>query len=335
MDADCPIFNGLYDFCQLSAGGSICGAMKLNHQECDIAINWSGGLHHAKKGEASGFCYVNDIVLGILELLKVHERVLYIDIDIHHGDGVEEAFYTTPRVMTLSFHKYGDYFPGSGAITDIGAGPGKYHALNFPLLDGITDTSYETIFKPVVQAIMDSYRPGAVVIQCGADSLSGDRLGTFNMTLRGHGACVEFVKSFNVPTLVVGGGGYTVRNVARCWCNETALLLGETVSNRLPYTEYLEYFSPDFLLQVEQSPTLINNNSPQYLNEMRSRILEYIKMARGTPQISMPPPPNYQKYDAEAEENPEIHMSQMQRDRLVERDDEFFDQTADEDKTKH
>ncbi|MEQ2259229.1 Histone deacetylase 3 [Xenotaenia resolanae] len=84
-------------------------------QICDIAINWAGGLHHAKKFEASGFCYVNDIVISILELLKYHPRVLYIDIDIHHGDGVQEAFYLTDRVMTVSFHKYGNYFfPGTG-----------------------------------------------------------------------------------------------------------------------------------------------------------------------------------------------------------------------------
>jgi len=88
---DCPVFDGLYDFCQLSAGGSIGGAVKLNMGKADIAVNWAGGLHHAKKCEASGFCYVNDIVLAILELLKVHQRVLYVDIDIHHGDGVEEA----------------------------------------------------------------------------------------------------------------------------------------------------------------------------------------------------------------------------------------------------
>lgn len=91
---------------------------KLNYdffwQASEICINWGGGLHHAKKSEASGFCYVNDIVLGILELLKYHQRVLYIDIDVHHGDGVEEAFYTTDRVMTVSFHKYGEYFPGTG-----------------------------------------------------------------------------------------------------------------------------------------------------------------------------------------------------------------------------
>lgn len=109
---DCPVFDGLYEFCQLSAGGSVAAAVKLNKQASEICINWGGGLHHAKKSEASGFCYVNDIVLGILELLKYHQRVLYIDIDVHHGDGVEEAFYTTDRVMTVSFHKYGEYFPG-------------------------------------------------------------------------------------------------------------------------------------------------------------------------------------------------------------------------------
>ncbi|KAL3922663.1 MAG: hypothetical protein SGPRY_004476 [Prymnesium sp.] len=99
------VFDGLYDYCRVYSGGSIDGAVKLNHGVCDVAINWSGGLHHAKRNEASGFCYINDIVLGILELLKYHPRVLYVDIDIHHGDGVEEAFYTSDRVMTVSFHK--------------------------------------------------------------------------------------------------------------------------------------------------------------------------------------------------------------------------------------
>ena len=95
-------------------------ASYINQGKADIAINWSGGMHHAKRNEASGFCYANDIVLGILELLKVHERVLYVDIDIHHGDGVEEAFYLTNRVLKFSLHKYGDYFPGTGSLDDIG-----------------------------------------------------------------------------------------------------------------------------------------------------------------------------------------------------------------------
>ncbi|XP_020106377.1 histone deacetylase 9-like [Ananas comosus] len=117
LGEDCPVFENLFEFCQIYAGGTIDAARRLNHQLCDIAINWAGGLHHAKKCEASGFCYINDLVLGILELLKYHARVLYIDIDVHHGDGVEEAFYFTDRVMTVSFHKYGDmFFPGTGNV---------------------------------------------------------------------------------------------------------------------------------------------------------------------------------------------------------------------------
>lgn len=121
-------------FSKLYTGGSLDGARKLISGQSDIAINWSGGLHHAKKFEASGFCYINDIVLAILELLRYFPRVLYIDIDVHHGDGVQEAFYTTDRVMSVSFHKYGDYFfPMTGDITEVGHDKGRYYSVNVPL----------------------------------------------------------------------------------------------------------------------------------------------------------------------------------------------------------
>lgn len=135
-------------------------AARLNQGLNRICVNWSGGLHHAKKAEASGFCYMNDIVLAILELLKylllswiifrVYPRVMYIDIDIHHGDGVEEAFYLTDRVMTVSFHKYGNYFPGTGNVSDVGLEKGKDYAVNIPLKDGMDDESYKRIFEPVL-----------------------------------------------------------------------------------------------------------------------------------------------------------------------------------------
>ena len=144
-------------FSQISSGGSIDGARLLNDNQVDIAINWGGGLHHAKKIEASGFCYVNDIVLGTLELLKFYNRALYIDIDVHHGDGVEEAFYLTNRVMTLSFHRFGDFFPGTGSITDVGEDEGKYYAMNVPLKKGIDDDSYIRVFKTVIKYIKLDY----------------------------------------------------------------------------------------------------------------------------------------------------------------------------------
>lgn len=168
------------------------------------------------------------------------KRVLYIDIDVHHGDGVEEAFYTTDRVMTVSFHKYGEYFPGTGELRDIGIGQGKNYSVNFPLRDGITDTTYKSIFEPVIESVMKYYQPEAVVLQCGGDSLSGDRLGCFNLSMDGHANCVNYVKSFGLPTLVLGGGGYTMRNVARTWAYETGVLVGQDMDRTLPYNEYYE-----------------------------------------------------------------------------------------------
>ncbi|TFY82069.1 hypothetical protein EWM64_g1941 [Hericium alpestre] len=279
---DCPVFDGLFDYCSISAGGSMEGAARLSRDKCDIAINWAGGLHHAKKSEASGFCYVNDIVLGILELLRYHNRVLYIDIDVHHGDGVEEAFYTTDRVMTCSFHKYGEYFPGTGELRDVGIGKGKYYALNFPLRDGINDENYKSVFEPV----MKQYDPAAVVLQCGTDSLAGDKLGCFNLTMRGHANCAKFVKSFNKPLLMVGGGGYTMRNVSRAWAFETGLATGVELGPDIPVNEYYEYFGPDYKLNVKSSNTE-DLNSPAYLERVKTIVMEHLRNINGPPSVQL------------------------------------------------
>ncbi|KAI9857577.1 MAG: histone deacetylase [Trichoglossum hirsutum] len=283
---DCPVFDGLFEFCGISAGGSMEGAARLNRGKCDIAVNWAGGLHHAKKSEASGFCYINDIVLGIIELLRYKQRVLYIDIDVHHGDGVEEAFYTTDRVMTVSFHKYGEYFPGTGELRDIGVGQGKYYAVNFPLRDGIDDESYKNIFEPVIDSVMEWYKPEAVVLQCGGDSLSGDRLGCFNLSMQGHANCVSFVKKFNLPTLVLGGGGYTMRNVSRTWAYETSVLVGQKIGPDLPYNDYYEYFGPDYELNVRPS-NMENANNKEYLDKIKMQVIENLKRTAFAPSVQL------------------------------------------------
>ncbi|XP_021773456.1 histone deacetylase 19-like isoform X2 [Chenopodium quinoa] len=212
------------------------------------------------------------------------QRVLYVDIDIHHGDGVEEAFYTTDRVMTVSFHKFGDYFPGTGDIRDIGYGKGKYYSLNVPLDDGIDDESYQSLFRPIMGKVMEVFKPGAVVLQCGADSLSGDRLGCFNLSIRGHAECVKYMRSFNVPLLLVGGGGYTIRNVARCWCYETGVALGIELDDKMPQHEYFEYFGPDYTLHVAPS-NMENKNSRPMLDEIRAKLLEYLSTLQHAPSV--------------------------------------------------
>ncbi|XP_010248619.1 PREDICTED: histone deacetylase 6 isoform X1 [Nelumbo nucifera] len=327
---DCPVFDGLFPFCQASAGGSIGAAVKLNRGDADIALNWAGGLHHAKKSEASGFCYVNDIVLGILELLKVHRRVLYVDIDIHHGDGVEEAFFTTDRVMTVSFHKFGDYFPGTGHLKDIGAGPGKYYAMNVPLNDGMDDESFRGLFRPIIHKVMEVYQPDVVVLQCGADSLSGDRLGCFNLSVKGHADCLRFLRSFNVPLMVLGGGGYTIRNVARCWCYETAVAVGVEPENKLPYNEYYEYFGPDYTLHVEPS-NMENQNSSKDLEKMRNILLEHLSRIQHAPSVQFQAQPPSTQVPDEGKEG----MDQRPKCRIWNGEDYGSESEEDEKPRRH
>eukprot|EP00887_Chlorella_sp_A99_P004939 scaffold4.g4939.t1 len=255
-EADCPVFDGMFEFFQTYSGGSVDGAAQINDGAADVAFNWSGGMHHAKKGEASGFCYINDIVLAILELLKVHQRVLYVDIDIHHGDGVEEAFYTTDR-------------------------------------EGIDDESFKYVFEPVMQKVMEVYQPGAIVVCAGADSLSGDKLGCFNLSILGHANCIEFLSRFNVPMLVVGGGGYTMRNVVRCWCYETGRMCGADLPDEIPPSAYSEY---DYYMDTHRLRIAVSNmkniNTRESLDRIRTTILENLSQLPPAPsaQMAVAPP---------------------------------------------
>lgn len=305
---DCPVFSEMYEFCRMYAGASLAGARKLCAGTCDTAINWSGGLHHAKRGEASGFCYVNDIVLAILELLRYHPRVLYIDIDIHHGDGVELAFYHSNRVMTVSFHKYtGEFFPGTGKLDDNGANLGKHFCLNVPLQDGVDDEMYLTVFKTVIEDTVTAFRPTSIVLQCGADSLGCDRLGAFNLSIAAHGECVNFVRKFNVPLLVLGGGGYTIKNVSRCWTYETAVLVGADIPDELPATVYDPFFrDSQWKLHPPLTGRVENQNSPASLQKITISIRNKLRYLQGAPSVAMQEiPPDLEGLLADEDKNPE------------------------------
>jgi len=131
---------------------------------------------------------------------------------------------------------------------------------------------------------MERYQPEAVVLECGADSLTGDRLGCWNMTIKGHAECVKFVKSFGLPTLVLGGGGYTARNVARCWAYETSVLLDNPISDAIPPNDYVEYFRPDYRLHLTPA-SMENLNSREYLERCRVALLESLRALDGPPSV--------------------------------------------------
>ncbi|GAA6043419.1 hypothetical protein JCM8097_008585 [Rhodosporidiobolus ruineniae] len=239
-----------------------------------VAINWTGGLHQAEKSEASGFCYVNDVVLAILELLRVDARVRYVDINLNHGGDVQEASSNLNRALAVSFHKYSPNFPVTGHIDELGHTLGKYFSLN-------------SIMGPTI----DTFRPSAIVLQCGTDSFGNDRTGCFSIAA--HGECVRFIKSFDLPLVVLGGGGYTIKNVSRCWTYGTAVLLGlmQDLPNALsPHTAYDDFFAPDWKLHPEVvggRNRLENLDSRKQLERIRVDVLELLRHMAGASGLQM------------------------------------------------
>ena len=187
--------------------------------------------------------------------------------------------------MTVSFHKFGNFFPGTGDIKDCGAGIGKYHCLNIPLKSGMTDECYERIFEPIMREVVYHFQPNVIVMQCGADSLAHDKLGKFNLTVKGHGNCVRFMKTFGLPMMIIGGGGYTISNVARCWAYETGVCLGKDLSDEIPANDFYQHYAPTYNIHIEPDKNLENRNQREYLETAMIRCLENIRRLEGAPSV--------------------------------------------------
>ncbi|XP_051999249.1 histone deacetylase 8-like [Xyrauchen texanus] len=270
---DCPVVEGIFDYAAAVGGATPTAAQNLQDGKCDVAIKWAGGWNHAKKDEASGFCYVNDAVLGILKLREKYVRVLYVDVDLHHGDGVEDAFSFTSKVMTVSLHKFSPgFFPGTGDVTDTGLGKGPWYAVNIPFEDGIHDDHYCQTFTSVMQEVKAYFNPEAIVMQLGADTMAGDSMCSFNMTPVGVGKCLKYILGWELPTLLLGGGGYNLANTARCWTYLTGTVLGQTLSSEIPDHEYFTEYGPDYSLEIIPNCRPGRNESQQL-----ERVISFIK----------------------------------------------------------
>jgi len=232
---DNPVFPDVYEWAMLVAGGSIDAAAALGNGGAGRSFNLTGGLHHAMPTRASGFCHVNDGVLAIQRLRAAGKRVAYVDIDAHHGDGVQHAFYEDPGVLTISIHQTGyTIFPGTGFEEEIGQGAGRGYAINVPLLPGAGDKAYDEAFESVVLPAVELFRPDALVTQLGADAVLGDLLANLRMSLHGFERAVERFRGVGVLWLALGGGGYDVANVVRAWTLAWAAMLDETLPDEIP-----------------------------------------------------------------------------------------------------
>ena len=215
---DCPVFKGMYDYARLAVGATVTGAKHIIEGDTQIAFNPSGGYHHAFEARAAGFCYLNDVALGCMVLAEAGMKVLYLDVDVHHGDGVQHAFYNRKDVMTISTHQTGKtLFPGTGHVDEIGAGDGVGYSVNVPLWPGTYDLAYMRAFREAVLPVAKAFEPDVIVMEIGADGLAGDPLAGLQLTNKVYVDVIDAMRAFNKPILAVGGGGYNVENTVRAW----------------------------------------------------------------------------------------------------------------------
>ena len=232
---DNPVFAGVYTWSQLCVGGTLQAARLVESGEVDIAFHIAGGLHHALARRASGFCYVNDPVIAMRELVDKGHRVAYVDIDVHHGDGVQTAFYDTDHVLTISLHESGHYlFPGTGFAHEMGTGAGHGYAVNLPLPPGIDDESYYDAFMAIVPPLLRAYAPDIVFTQLGVDTFRDDPLAHAQLTTAGFLRVLEVLKACAPRWIATGGGGYNLPNVARGWTLAWGVMNDVDIPNALP-----------------------------------------------------------------------------------------------------
>lgn len=222
---DTPAFKGCYEASALAVGASLSAVDLVMSGEVNHAINIAGGLHHAHPDRASGFCIFNDPAVSIAYLKKKYavERVLYLDVDAHHGDGVMYGFYSDAGVLDIDFHEDGHHlFPGTGYTEEIGEGKATGLKINIPLLPFVGDDSYLKLFREIVPTAVRKYRPQILLLQCGADSHANDLLAHLELTTSAYRQVAATVRSLahevaNSRLVVFGGGGYDPANVARTW----------------------------------------------------------------------------------------------------------------------
>ena len=276
---DNPIFEGVYDWSLWVVGATLQAIDFVDQGNGTIAFNMAGGLHHAQKSRASGFCYINDPVIGISRLLTKGKRVVYLDIDAHHGDGVQWAFYETDRVLTISLHETGyTLFPGTGFENEIGEGRGEGYCVNIPFLPFTDDETYLWAFEEIVPPLIHAFGPDIVVTQLGVDTFYNDPLTRLNLSIYCFEKVIQRFKELIPRWVALGGGGYDISNVARAWTLAWAVMNDVDLKEEIPET-YLEKAAR---LGIYEKELRGKGSSPQYskqeeIRKETGRVVDYIK----------------------------------------------------------
>jgi acetoin utilization protein AcuC len=234
-DLENPVFPGVYDWACLGVSGTLEAARLVTEEGFAAAFNPLGGWHHAQKSRASGFSYLNDAAVAINHLVAKGKRVVYLDLDAHHGDGVQSAFYDTDRVLTISLHESGVYFfPGTGFESETGEGRGAGYSVNLPLLAHTDDALFMKAFDEIAFPLIAAFDPDVLFTQLGADTFRTDPLTRLEVTTHAYAYIMKKLRALQIPWVAVGGGGYDMMNVARAWTIAWAVMNDRELAPRLP-----------------------------------------------------------------------------------------------------
>jgi len=237
---DNPVVAGMAEGARHQTGGTILGARLLIEGKAKKVLQLGGGFHHAHKNLAAGFCIYNDLAAAIKKMTDAGMHVAYIDIDVHHGDGVQEAFYSDENVMCISFHESGEYlFPGTGWIHELGKGMGRSLKLNVPLEPFTEGESYIEVLKGIAVPALKWFKPDAIVVQAGADAHFSDPLADLMLTVQDFEiifqTLIKFADEYSKGrALFTLGGGYSIMATFRIWSILYMTFLGLAIPERIP-----------------------------------------------------------------------------------------------------
>ena len=238
--SDNPVIQGMTEGARYQAGGTLLGAKLLVDNKAKKILQFGGGFHHAHYNFASGFCLYNDLALAIKQMINAGWHIAYLDIDVHHGDGVQEIFYSDDKVMTISLHESGEYlFPGTGFVHELGQGMGRYLKLNIPLEPFTEGDSYSEVLTEISEHALSWFKPDALIVMAGADAHYSDPLADLMLTTKDYEKIFKKIIELSDVyckgrALFTLGGGYSITVTPKIWAMLYLLLFGYEIPEKVP-----------------------------------------------------------------------------------------------------
>ena len=276
---DNPVFKGMLDFVLAVTGATCQGANMLLEGATRMAFNPVGGLHHGGRDHAEGFCYVNDIAIAVTDLVNKGKRVAYLDIDAHHGNGVQDAFYDTDKVLTISLHESGEtLYPGTGFEKEIGNEEGRGYTVNVPFRSGTDDEVYLYAWNAIVPPLVERFKPDITVAQIGGDSHKDDPLANLNLTSNGYKRLFQDIKRLSPRLLALGGGGYNVFKTAALWTIAWATFCGlEPVDQYAGLVGGMMFGPESEAGNLDDEPFVLEGPEKEACFEQARRVVAYLQ----------------------------------------------------------